>query len=150
MGDNNGTSGQPGLHPLFNTRILMIASALFTGILGFAASFLPEEIIGYFGATPGPMGVLLMKVAGALYLGFAVLNWMARGNIIGGIYSRPVSAGNFLHFFVVALVLLKSVPDTARPAMIGVVAAINALFAAGFGYLLFGGGDDAAEGAACG
>lgn len=61
-----------------------------------------------------------------------------------------LGAGDFLHFFVVALVLLKSVPDTARPAMIGVVAAINALFAVGFGYLLFGGGDAAAEGAACG
>jgi hypothetical protein len=35
-----------------------------------------------------------------------MLNWMARANRIGGIYSRPVAMGNFLHFTMGALVLL--------------------------------------------
>lgn len=140
MDDNQGTGGQPGIHPLFNTRILMISSALFTGILGFGASFLPEEIIGYFGASPGPMGVLLIKVTGALYLGFAVLNWMARGNIIGGIYSRPVALGNFFHFVLIAIVLLRELIVQSTGGVLVVGFAFYTVFAACFGYLLFSSG----------
>ena len=84
----------------------MTASALVMGALGLAATFLPQEIAAYLGAsTTLP---LLIQILGALYLGFAMLNWMARTSLIGGIYSRPVASGNLVHFVVGALALAKA------------------------------------------
>jgi hypothetical protein len=43
----------------------------------------------------------------ALYFALSLMNWLARSNAIGGIYSRPVSIGNFVHFFVGTITLAK-------------------------------------------
>jgi hypothetical protein len=119
------------------TRWLMSASALFMGALGVAASFLPQEVLAYAGAPPGAPVVLLLQVLGALYLGFAMLNWMARGSLMGGIYGRPLAMGNFLHFFMVALLLLKAL--AAGPATSGIVigALAYTVFGLWFGLVLF-------------
>jgi hypothetical protein len=61
-----------------NTRLLMRASAIFLGALGISASFLPQEILVRAGAAPAGFSVLVVQIAGALYLGFAILNWMAQ------------------------------------------------------------------------
>ena len=116
----------------------MRASAVFLGVLGAAATFLPQEILVYGGTRPTGASVLLVQIAGALYLGFAMLNWMAQGNIIGGIYSRPVAIGNLAHFTIGCLSLLKFV--FAGQLAIGVVAAAAgyAAFAVLFAYVAFG------------
>lgn len=118
----------------------MISSALFLGLIGLSLAFVPVEILEVYGAEPHKFTILLAKVAGALYLGFAILNWMARGNLIGGIYSRPVALGNFLHFFMVALVLVEEVLFGTLPLAIIIIATGNTVFAVIFGYLLFAGG----------
>jgi hypothetical protein len=87
-----------------STKLL---SALFMGVLGAAASFLPQEIATRFGVQADTHAFLLLQIVGALYLGFAILNWMAKDVLMGGIYSRPSALGNFLHFAVVSIVLLK-------------------------------------------
>ena len=120
-----------------NTRVLMIASALFTGLLGVSASFLPQEILAYLGVAPDDISVLVVQLAGALYLGCAMLNWMARGNLIGGVYSRPVAMGNFLHFTMGALVLVRAWMDGGAGVAIPVGAGTYAVFAASFGVVLF-------------
>jgi len=120
-----------------NTRLLMTASAVFTGLLGGAASFLPQEILTHFGAAPDDVSVLVLQFAGALYLGFAMLNWMARANLIGGIYSRPVAMGNFLHFTMGALVLVRAWVDGDAGVAIPAAGGVYALFAVAFGAVLF-------------
>ena len=65
------------------TTVLMSLSAVFMGILGLAASFLPQEILAYLGSAPNASIRLLIQTAGALYFGFAILNWMARSVMIG-------------------------------------------------------------------
>jgi hypothetical protein len=77
-----------------------------------------------------------VQTCGALYLGFAVLNWMARGVLIGGIYSRPLALGNFLHFVVVTVTLVKVLFELRLPLIIGLTVAY-AVFAAWFGLVLF-------------
>ncbi len=116
----------------------MTTSAIFMAILAVAASFLPQEIIAHFGSEPHPLAVLLVQIAAALYLGFAILNWMARGNLIGGIYSRPVALGNFMHFAVVAVVLAKAVLAGLNQVEIVSALVLYAIFAAWFGAVLFG------------
>ena len=119
------------------TKALMSLSAILMAVLGIGASFLPQEILSYSGADPRGLGVLLVQVVGALDLGFAMLNWMARANLIGGVYSRPVAMGNFMHFAVVAVALLKALLGGASAAILLVGAVIYSIFAVWFGLVVF-------------
>ncbi len=90
-----------------NTKILMISSSIFLGLSGAILSFLPDEIISSISITSNPISTLSFQLLGAVYLGFAMLNWMAKGSLIGGIYNKPIAVGNFMHFGVGALALVK-------------------------------------------
>ncbi len=120
-----------------NTRILMSLSALLMAVLGLSATFMPQEILGLFGANPDGDGVLLLQVVGGLYFGFAMLNWMSRATRIGGIYNRPVAVGNLAHFAVVAITLLKAVAGGSRDAAVLGGLAVYIVFAVGFGMVVF-------------
>jgi hypothetical protein len=92
-----------------HTKILMTLSAAFMAALGIAATFLPQEIASRFGAaTASVPATLLIQIAGALYLAFALLNWTVRNSPIGGIYNRPVALANVVHFAIAAITLLKA------------------------------------------
>lgn len=90
-----------------NTKIVMISSCIFLGALGITFTFIPDEIISCLSVTPNPISILSLQLLGALYLGFTMLNWMAKESLIGGIYNRPIAIGNFMHFAVGALALIK-------------------------------------------
>jgi Na+-driven multidrug efflux pump len=120
-----------------NTKYVMIAAACMTGIIGALLLFLPEEIANFFHLPEMTAGSLLfIQVTGALYFGFAILNWLAKANLIGGIYSRPVAAGNFVHFIIGGLSLGKGYMSTGEPVIL-VAAAIYSVFAILFGYVIF-------------
>src|SRR5579872_5252327 len=85
----------------------MSLSAAVLAALGVAITFLPQELLAHVGVQPIASPVLLIQMLGALYMGFAALNWMYRGNRIGGIYGRPVSMANFVNFAVGAVALVK-------------------------------------------
>ena len=91
------------------SKILMTISALYLGIIGICLSFLPKEIINYLNINSNIITTLFFQLLGALYLGFGILNWTLKGSRIGGIYNRPVLMGNFIHFFVGAIALIKIV-----------------------------------------
>jgi len=118
------------------TRLLMASSAAFMALIGLAASFLPQEVLSQAGVPPVTVLVVLVQVTGALYLGFAMLNWMARGVLIGGIYSRPLAMGNFLHFAVVAATLAKAM-TAVDLRVVYLSAAIYIVFAVWFALVLF-------------
>lgn len=105
-------------------------------VLGAVASFFPEEILRYTGTVPAALINSVVQTCGALFLGFAILNWMARGVLVGGIYSRPLALGNFLHFTVVAITLVKVLFELALPMIIGLTI-IYSIFALWFGMVLF-------------
>jgi uncharacterized protein with PQ loop repeat len=92
-----------------HTKILMTLSAAFLAALGIAATFLPQEIAARYGAPAVSVpATLLIQIAGALYLAFAILNWTVRNSPIGGIYNRPVALANVVHFTIAAITLLKA------------------------------------------
>jgi len=119
-----------------NTKLLMSLSALFMAALGVLASFLPQEVAAHLGAPPGSHIVLIIQIGGALYLGFAILNWTAKAVLVGGIYSRPVALGNFLHFAVVAITLLRVLLGGSRSNEIIVGTIIYSFFGVWFGLVL--------------
>lgn len=118
------------------TRILMITSAAFMALIGLAESFLPEKVLEIHGTVPDNATLLLIQMMGAIYLGFAFLNWMARGVLIGGIYARPIAIGNFLHFGMVGVMLTKAAV-VYEAAPLAMSAFVYAVFAVGFGVVLF-------------
>ena len=119
------------------TKILLISSALFMALFGLGATFLPQEILAHVGAAPEPPLVLIVQALGALYLGFAVVNWMSKGSLLGGIYGRPLVVGNMLHFTVMAIALVRYVLTVTAPPVLLVVALVYLTFAIWFGALLF-------------
>jgi len=125
---------------LLDTRLLMASSAVYMALVGIAAALFEEELLAHFGASTTGFPVVLTGVVAGLYLGFAVLNWMARGNLIGGVYSRPVALGNFAHFLGVAIILLQQTAGSPHTLDLGVAAGVNGVFAVAFGHVVFGRG----------
>ena len=115
----------------------MRSSAFVLGLLGVAGTFAPDELLGWLDAPALPLLTLLVQFLGALYLGFAGLNWMARENLIGGIYSRPVAVGNLLHFLTAGLAALKLLAGAPHLPGLWLFTLIYAVFAAGFTIVLF-------------
>lgn len=119
------------------TRLLMSSSALFLGALGLLASFAPDWLLTWLGTPVFPAPLLLAQVLGALWLGFAAVNWMAQWNLIGGIYSRPVAIGNLMHFLVAGIALIKVVAEGSGLQGLWPLALVYAIFAVGFGLVVF-------------
>lgn len=117
-----------------NTKLLMAISAVVLGSAGILLIFIPDEISHFLNWTESTP--ILLQISGALYVGFAMLNWTAKANLIGGIYSRPVAIGNFIHFLIGGLALIKLVLHNANWTYIG-VCAIYLIFALLFGWIFF-------------
>lgn len=118
-------------------RVLMRSSALVLFTLGLVGTFVPDSVLTRAGAPTSPALMLLVQTLGALYLGFAGLNWMARDNLIGGIYGRPVAIGNLLHFLTAGLAAIKLVPRTGEDRWVWAFAVVYAIFALSFALVLF-------------
>jgi hypothetical protein len=119
-----------------NTKVLMGSSALVMGAAGVAGLFMPQEIAAALGISATGALPSLLQIHAALLLAFAMLDWMAKDSLIGGIYNRPVLVGNVTHFAIGAITLLKLVVRNAAPPIIAATV-IYVVFAIGFGMLLF-------------
>lgn len=126
-----------------STRILMMASSVFLGALGLLLSLMPQETAAALDAPATGVVPLLLQLAGASLIGWALLNWTARGLVIGGIYSRPLTLGNLAHCLIAGLALGKAAAASAFPALLVIPLLGYVAFAGGFAWLVFG------QGAAC-
>jgi hypothetical protein len=89
------------------SKFIMISSSIALGLAGLFALFMPDVVASTPGGRNDDTIHLIIQIMGALYFGFAMMNWIAKDGIIGGIYARPVSYGNFVHFLTGALILLN-------------------------------------------
>ncbi len=122
--------------PTMNTKLLMTASALTMGVAGIVLSFLPQEILSLLNPTGAGLNVFVLQILGALYFGFAMVNWTAKANLIGGIYARPIAIGNLTHFIIGALALLKGYFSSHDKTVL-IAALIYTVFAGAFGFVFF-------------
>lgn len=107
------------------------------GVLGLLGTFAPEQVLHWVNAAESPALLVMVQVLGALYLGFAGLNWMARENLIGGIYSRPVAIGNLMHFLVAGIAMVRFAARHPDLQAVWPLAVIYVVFAVSFGIILF-------------
>lgn len=122
---------------MMNTKILMTVSVVFLAVCGVSFQFFPSEIIRHFGLESRGMLPLFIQLIGALYLGFAMMNWMARSLVIGGIYARPMSMGNLVHFTVGGIALVKFCLSAPSSWVVWLAAVIYSLFAIVFAIVIF-------------
>ena len=120
-----------------NTKNLMIASAAVMGVFGIAFSFFPKEILNYLGTSSGVPYTILLQITGALFFVFTIMNWMAKTVLIGGIYARPLAMGNFMHFVVGGLALIKVAFNNTGSLCIWIAALLYLVFAVSFGIVAF-------------
>lgn len=119
-------------------KLLMILSAVTMGIIGIIFTFMPDEILHFLFQESNVLSKLVLQITGALYFGFAIVNWTAKNIPIGGIYAKPLSLGNFTHFFIGAVTLLKVTAKgdvSTFPLWVFTVAYIA--FAVAFGFVSF-------------
>ena len=121
-----------------NTKLIMSISALVVGGSGIVLSFAPELLLEGMDIPVTGSATLLFQVMGGLYLGFGMLNWMAKAGLIGGIYNRPLVIANFTHFLVVALALIKVLTSQQdMPLVVWVAGLLYGVFALLFGIIMF-------------
>jgi len=121
-----------------NTKSLMTLSAIILALIGISLIFLPNEILDYLQLSVSETLQLLMQIIGSLYFALAILNWMSKGSIIGGIYNRPIAMANLAHFVIAGLALIKGI--LANPSLsyvIWSIAIIYSIFAIFFGIVAF-------------
>lgn len=119
-----------------NTKVVMTSSAILLASIGVLFSFLPNEIMEYLNIESNTITTLFFNILSALYLGFGILNWMAKGTLIGGIYNKPIAIGNLMHFGVGAIALIKVVSNNqTHPEIIISLTVVYVVFAILFAYI---------------
>jgi hypothetical protein len=120
-----------------NTKLLMTISSIFMGLTGIVLSFFPQELLIHANFSTGLVADgLVIQILGALYFAFAMVNWTAKANLIGGIYSRPIAIGNLIHFTMGVLALIKGF-SSSHPLIFQMATLIYIVFAIAFGIVFF-------------
>ena len=115
-------------------RLILTAAALVFFASGIAAMFAPDELGRLLDESASPGLSLAIQLVGSGLLGFACLDWMSRGNRIGGIYARPIGIANMVLCTTAALALGKAAQQSA--AIAGLSLLVGA-FALAFAWLVF-------------
>jgi hypothetical protein len=120
-----------------NTKLIMSATAILLAVIGIGLSFAADNIIAFLGINTNIVLRLTFQLLGAMYYAFAMLNWMAKGSIIGGIYNRPISVANLTHFAIGGIALTKAVLSNHQlPGIISILAGFYMVMALVFGFMI--------------
>ncbi|MEP6473071.1 MAG: hypothetical protein ABJC74_05080 [Gemmatimonadota bacterium] len=123
---------------MISSLISRISSA-FLALGGLLLLFGPDEILPRvvpgFPASASWLGQLIA----AGWLALAVLNWVSRASLLGGIYGRPVVLANALFYFIGATTLSRVVSANPQVLALWVITVPIMLLAGVYAWLLFRG-----------
>lgn len=121
-----------------NTKLILSSSAVALGFLGVVLIFAPDVAVGLLLAENNYESMLAAQLLGALYFGFAMINWMSKSNLIGGIYNRPLAVGNFTHFMIGGITLAKLIlANPGLPYSIWTLGIVYGVYGVSFALILF-------------
>ena len=121
-----------------NTKTVMTSCSIILGATGIILTFAPDLVLLHLKIENNSAAMLLAQVIGGLYFGYSMLNWMTKGSLIGGIYNRPIAIGNFTHFLVVGLAVVKSlISNPELPKALWVASMLYMIFGFLFAVILF-------------
>lgn len=119
------------------SKIIMVSSAAFMAVMGLVLTFAPDELVLSTVGHAEPQIKIALQLLGALYLSFAMTNWMTKDGIIGGIYNRPVAIGNFLHFLMGGLALARLLLGGNENPVMVIITLLYTAFAIAFYFVVF-------------
>lgn len=118
-------------------NMLLSVSAAAYLLAALALLFAADELLHLALGAASQLDVALLQLIGAALFGFAMLNWLNRHAIVGGIFSRPLVVANLAHTATAALMLGHlAVRQPVSPWLAGVTLTYAALGVA-FGARLF-------------
>jgi hypothetical protein len=120
-----------------NTKLIMTSTAILLAAIGISLTFAPDIITRLLGINESIELSLILQLLGAAYFAFAMLNWMAKGAIIGGIYNRPIASANLTHFLIGGIALTKAaLTNNQIPLILSIMAGFYMVAACVFGLLI--------------
>jgi hypothetical protein len=118
------------------SSVLSHISALLLFVAGLVLLFAPDVVLP--AVVPGfpAAGAWLGQLLAAAWLGVAVLTWLQRKAVLGGIYGRPTVLANLALYFISALSLLRVLLNHGAVPILWVLVAIMCVLALAYGALL--------------
>ncbi len=117
-------------------RNLLIVDAVVGFVLGVAFVFATGPLLSVYGITLDTAGTLVAQLFGAVVIGFATLNWLAR-NVTDPETRQAVVYGNLVGYVIGFVVILIGQLGGIANAVGWSTVAIYLLFALGFAYVQF-------------
>jgi len=119
-------------------KLAVGAAAVCLATVGLALLFAGAEIAGAVVASP--VAEPFPSLLGAALIAFASMNWIARHNLLGGIYGRAVVVSNQTHLTIGAILLVKHGLARGGPVGFWIFTALYVAGAVLFNLLLMGWG----------
>ncbi len=91
-----------------SNKTVLTALAVFLFLQGMGATFLSREILAVFRWRQDELPDLLLKMLGALQLGWGMLNYMYRNHPFGGIFGRPLLLANLAILIASGMALVRA------------------------------------------
>lgn len=114
-------------------------SAIVMGVPAVALLFGADLLLPTLnpGFVPGHAWVGQLVASG--WFAVAMLNWMSRNSVIGGIVGRPLVLTNLTVYVVTSTTLVKAAALTTFPTAMLVASAVSAGMAVAYGWLMMRG-----------
>jgi hypothetical protein len=132
----------PSAAPPISSRVSRTSAAVLA-LAGAALLFAPDAVVPALapGFPPGALWLaqLLAQLLAAAWLGVAVLNWLQRATLLGGIYGRPLVFANVVLYFVGGMAVLRGLREPGAPRALWLVAVPMTLLAVVYGALMLRG-----------
>ena len=120
-----------------NNKLIMTLTAILLATIGVSLAFAPDNVIVLLRLNNSIVLRLIIQLLGAAYFAFAMLNWMAKGAIIGGIYNRPIAIANLTQFSIGGIALAKAVLSNHQlPMILSIMAVFYIVTACVFGFVI--------------
>lgn len=119
-------------------KLAVGVAAVCLATVGMALLFAGAEVAG--AVVGSPVAEPFPALLGSALIAFASMNWIARHNLLGGIYGRAVVVSNQTHLTIGALLLVKHGLARGGPIGFWVLTALYVAGAVFFNALLMGRG----------
>ncbi len=119
------------------TSPLLVVSAVIYFAAALPLLFAPVEMLTFSGVSPSILDRTLLQVIGSALFGFAMLNWSSRYARVGGIFGRPLVAGNLAHAGTATLLLGNVASRASFSIPLTAVLVLYGSLALAFGFRFF-------------
>lgn len=117
----------------------MITSASLFLAHGIVLLFASELLYKLFNLSNSPEGSVTAQLFGAALIGLGLMNWTARGLVLGGIYGRALVYGNFVSSLIGFFVSIRARLNGFSNEYFWIEVVLYFVFAIAFGVMLFRG-----------